>query len=104
MNIVEDVARLLGIEVGVPFHVNEENLSINKTDEKGVVFVTEPMTKEEALKYVVAFSCCTVGGLSCEDCPFNDMESCLPLSDELMHDAVMTLKSDKQLEGCLIDQ
>lgn len=33
------------------------------------------MTKEEALKYVVAFSCCTVGGLSCEDCPFNDVMS-----------------------------
>ena len=71
----------------------KENLSINKTDEKGVIKVT----KEEALKYVVAFAVCTVGGLSCEDCPFNGMESCLPLSDEIIHDAVMTLKSDKQL-------
>ena len=62
----------------------EENLSINKTDEKGVIKVT----KEEALKYVVAFAVCTVGGLSCEDWPFNGMESCLPLSDEIIHDVV----------------
>jgi hypothetical protein len=55
------------------------------------------MTKEEAFKYVIAFAVCTVGGLSCEDCPFNDMEHCFPLTDEAIHDAVRTLKSDKQL-------
>ena len=34
MNIVKDVAKLLGIEVGVPFHVNEEKI-IYRFDEDG---------------------------------------------------------------------
>ena len=33
MNIVEDVARLLGIEVGVPFHVNEEKIIYRLRDD-----------------------------------------------------------------------
>ena len=34
MNIVKEVAKLLGIEVGVPFHVNEEKI-IYRFDEDG---------------------------------------------------------------------
>lgn len=34
MNIVREVAKLLGIEVGVPFHVNEEKI-IYRFDEDG---------------------------------------------------------------------